>query len=328
MLALRRFRIAPLLLLAVLGGDLAWQATHQDQPLRWLRASQVAPAPSGSAAFLLARQRSDGPFRIATAAPEPVLVHQLGAHRSPSARALLLDQEAPATRARGRRGVQPRAPQALQPPDARLQRRARRSIATSSSHCARPRRSCARWPCATTSRRRASSPPGLPVVYRDRLSVVTRDPAALPFARIVRPGRAPLAARVVAREPDRIVIAPPGPGRLVVADLVYPGWKVRIDGKPARALAAGDLRAVEVPAGARRVTWVFTPPGVRAGRPDLARRAVRARRRRVRSLVARAPLVSSHPYWPSGQYPFRGASDPAGTFRWFHRGRTVCLCRG
>ena len=94
MLALRRFRIAPLLLLAVLGGDLAWQATHQDQPLRWLRASQVAPPPSGSAAFLLARQRSDGPFRIATAAPEPVLVHQLGAHRSPSARALLLDQEA------------------------------------------------------------------------------------------------------------------------------------------------------------------------------------------------------------------------------------------
>ncbi len=74
--------------------DLAWQATHQDQPLRWLRGSQVAPEPSGSAAFLLARQRAEGPFRIATAAPEPVLVHQLGAHRSRSARALLLDQEA------------------------------------------------------------------------------------------------------------------------------------------------------------------------------------------------------------------------------------------
>ena len=48
----------------------------------------------------------------------------------------------------------------------------------------------------------------------------------------------PEAARVISREPDRIVIAPPGPGRLVVADLVYPGWKVRIDGKPAPALAA------------------------------------------------------------------------------------------
>jgi hypothetical protein len=109
------------------------------------------------------------------------------------------------------------------------------------------------------------SPPGLPVVYRDRLSVVTRDDAALPFARIVRPGRAPQAARVVVRDPDRIVIAPPGPGRLVVADLVYPGWRVSIDGRPARALEAGDLRAVEVPVGARRVVWTFTPPGVRAG---------------------------------------------------------------
>ena len=84
----------PLALLLVLGGDLAWQATHQDQPLRWLRESQIAPEPSGSAAFLLARQRAEGPFRIATAAPEPTLVHQLGAHRSTSARALLLDQEA------------------------------------------------------------------------------------------------------------------------------------------------------------------------------------------------------------------------------------------
>ena len=81
----------------------------------------------------------------------------------------------------------------------------------------------------------------------------------------MRPGRAPLAARVVSREPDRIVIAPRGAGRLVVADLVYPGWKVSIDGKPARALAAGDLRAVEVPPGARRVTWTSRRPGVRAG---------------------------------------------------------------
>ena len=70
---------------------------------------------------------------------------------------------------------------------------------------------------------------------------------------------------MISREPDRIVIAPPGPGRLVVADLVYPGWKVSIDGRGARALAAGDLRAVDVPAGARRVTWTFTPPGVRLG---------------------------------------------------------------
>ena len=40
-------------------------------------------------------------------------------------------------------------------------------------------------------------PQGLRVVYRDRLSVVTQDHDALPFARIVRPGRAPEAARVL-----------------------------------------------------------------------------------------------------------------------------------
>jgi hypothetical protein len=105
----------------------------------------------------------------------------------------------------------------------------------------------------------------LPVVYRDRLSVVTRDDRALPFARIEQDGRAPRAVRVLSREPDRIVIAPPGAGRLVVADLVYPGWKVSIDGHSAKALAEGDLRAVDVPAGARRVTWTFTPPGVKLG---------------------------------------------------------------
>jgi uncharacterized membrane protein YfhO len=46
---------------------------------------------------------------------------------------------------------------------------------------------------------------------------------------------------------------------------VYPGWRVEIDGRTAPALAAGDLRAVDVPPGARRVVWTFTPPGARAG---------------------------------------------------------------
>ena len=156
-LALRRFPLAPLALLAVLGGDLAWQATHQDQPLRWLRASQIAPPPAGSAAFLLARQRSDGPFRIATAAPEPVLVHQLGAHRSPSARALLLDQEALRLGLEDVAGYNP----------VHLKRYKRLMLASNGGRevdrhfelalRSRPR-SCARWRCATTSRLRATSP--------------------------------------------------------------------------------------------------------------------------------------------------------------------------
>jgi hypothetical protein len=263
-LALRRFPLAPLALLAVLAGDLAWQATHQDQRLRWLTASQVAPKPSGSAAFLLARQRAEGPFRFATAAPEPVLVHQLGAHRSASARALLLDQEGLRLGLEDVAGYNP----------VHLKSYNRLMLASNGGQAvdrhfefalryATPQlRSLAvRYYVSPPGRQ----PAGLPVVYRDRLSVITRDPRALPFARIVRPQRAPLPARVVSREPDRIVIAPPAAGTLVLADLAYPGWKVKIDGAPARSLKEGDLRAVVVPAGARLVTWQFTPPGVRLG---------------------------------------------------------------
>ena len=106
-------------------------------------------------------------------------------------------------------------------------------------------------------------PPGLPVVYRDRLSVVTRDDDALPFARIVRAGQAPQAARVISREPDRIVIAPPGPGRLVVADLVYPGWKVAIDGQSGPGVRGGrPARGRGSARSADGSTWAFTPPGV------------------------------------------------------------------
>jgi hypothetical protein len=259
-----RAALIPLALLLVLGADLAWQAGHQDQRLRWLRESQITPEPSGSAAFLLARQRAEGPFRIATAAPEPTLVHQLGAHRSKSARALLLDQEALRLGLEDVAGYNP----------VHLKRYDRLMLASNGGrkvdrHFELALRSATPQLRSLAVRYYVSppgkSPAGLPVVYRDRLSVVTRDDAALPFARIVRPGRAPQAARVVSRAPDRIEIAPPGPGRLVVADLVYPGWRVEIDGRPVPALEAGDLRAVEVPPGARRVVWTFTPPGARAG---------------------------------------------------------------
>ena len=85
------------------------------------------------------------------------------------------------------------------------------------------------------------------------------------------------------------MIAPPGPGRLVVADLVYPGWKVEIDGRAHTRSSDGDLRAVEVPAGAKLVTWTFTPPG-RAPRSGISLVALlAAARRRARPLAARSP---------------------------------------
>ena len=40
---------------------------------------------------------------------------------------------------------------------------------------------------------------------------------------------------------------------------------MRVDGRLLPTLAEGDLRAVDVPAGARRVVWAFVPDGVLVG---------------------------------------------------------------
>ena len=46
----------------------------------------------------------------------------------------------------------------------------------------------------------------------------------------------------------------------VFADPLYPGWQVRVDSRPAKAVAAyGALRAVAVESGEHRVEWVYRP---------------------------------------------------------------------
>ena len=85
-------------------------------------------------------------------------------------------------------------------------------------------------------------PPGLPVVYRDRGTVITRDPAALPLARVVRAGSSPQPARIVRREPDRVDIVTGGAaGTLVLADAAYPGWHVSVDGHEAHGETVDSL---------------------------------------------------------------------------------------
>jgi hypothetical protein len=52
----------------------------------------------------------------------------------------------------------------------------------------------------------------------------------------------------------------------VFADPLYPGWQVRVDSRPANALAAyGALRAVAVEAGEHTVEWVYRPWSVWIG---------------------------------------------------------------
>jgi hypothetical protein len=58
----------------------------------------------------------------------------------------------------------------------------------------------------------------------------------------------------------------PGPSILRLADLAFPGWKVTIDGREAKALVADYmLRAVAVPAGRHKVVWEFHDPAFERG---------------------------------------------------------------
>jgi hypothetical protein len=266
-LTLRRPRYAmggAVLLLVVLAADLGW---HGYQRFDWRPDSEVLPPPAPSAQFLLGRQAAEGPFRIATVAPFPILNHQLGAARSPQARALLLDQEALAV---GLEDVAGYNPVHLDAYDEFM--RASNGGHSVDRHFELALRAATPQLRALSVRYYVSppghAPAGLAVVYRDSRSVVTRDPRALPFVRL-EAGGTTRAATVLDREPDRIVARTPAggkAGRVVVADLDYPGWKVSVDGRPAKGLVAdGVLRAVDVPAGAHTVEWRFEPAAIRHG---------------------------------------------------------------
>jgi hypothetical protein len=65
---------------------------------------------------------------------------------------------------------------------------------------------------------------------------------------------------------SRVTLAPEGSGTLVLSETWYPGWRARIDGRPARVLQVdGVLRGVCLPAGAREVIFEFDPPLVKVG---------------------------------------------------------------
>jgi uncharacterized membrane protein YfhO len=75
-------------------------------------------------------------------------------------------------------------------------------------------------------------------------------------------------ARIVTYEPDRVVLRADArrAGLVVLSDVVYPGWKATVDGRPAD-LERVDyvLRGVRVPAGAHRVEMRFEPASFTVG---------------------------------------------------------------
>lgn len=75
-------------------------------------------------------------------------------------------------------------------------------------------------------------------------------------------------ARIVSYEPERVVVDASArrPGELVLTDVHYPGWKVRVDGRDADLHRVDYLlRGVELEAGTHRVEFRYEPGSWRAG---------------------------------------------------------------
>jgi hypothetical protein len=72
-------------------------------------------------------------------------------------------------------------------------------------------------------------------------------------------------AAVKLHEPNRIEVetSAPAPSLLVLAENYYPGWRARLDGRPAEILRVNyGLRGVVVPAGAHEVVFIYRPASV------------------------------------------------------------------
>jgi hypothetical protein len=274
LLLLRAPRIPAVLACAlvpgVLGGDLAWHdytLRNTRQPAAdWQPAARTFPPAPATARFLLERRASEGPTRFASLVDDFTRRKQLRFGRSADHRDLLLDMAATRYGLEDVAGYDP------------LQLAAYRDeIAVSNGRRSSDRHFLWVERAPTRLLRRLGVryyvaapghvPPGMPVVLRTPQATVVRDDKALPLARVNRPGRTDL-ARILVRDPDRVVIAtPPGPaGRLVLADPPCPGWSVTIDGHSAPVRDQDGLfRAVDLPAGPHTVEWTFAPRSVKIG---------------------------------------------------------------
>jgi hypothetical protein len=86
------------------------------------------------------------------------------------------------------------------------------------------------------------------------------QPASLPA------GEGIISAPVPVITPNKVMLTADGPGLLVISEIYYPGWIVRVDNKRESMLqSAGILRAVNLPAGTHLVTFTYEPVTMYAG---------------------------------------------------------------
>ena len=262
---------------AVLAIDLVRHDYRQQNPhqpaANWDPASETFPPAPETARFLLARRAAEGPTRFATLANDFTLRKQLRFGRSAEHRNLLLDMAGTRYGLEDVAGYDP------------VQLLAYRDAINASNGNPQPDRHFL-WVEVAPKRllrelgvRYYVAQEGQVLTqaegraaHADRHRAARRQGAAdradqPPGRDCGDPGRTD-AARIVVREPDRVVVeSPPGPaGRLVLADPPYPGWSVTVDGKPAtERVQRGLFRAVDLPAGPHRVEWRFQPASVKHG---------------------------------------------------------------
>lgn len=73
------------------------------------------------------------------------------------------------------------------------------------------------------------------------------------------------AARVAEYRANRVTIEADSAvgGRLILTDLIYPGWQVSVDGQPATPVEVDRMyRAVDLPPGPHRVEWTYRPASI------------------------------------------------------------------
>ncbi len=110
------------------------------------------------------------------------------------------------------------------------------------------------------------------VPQRDSSIWLTSDMAAIDPLKTVslevnpdpqpQPAAGPETVEITGFQPTEVQVKATltSPGIVVLSEVDYSGWEVRIDGRPAKPLRAyGMFRAVAVPAGEHQITWTFHP---------------------------------------------------------------------
>ena len=96
-------------------------------------------------------------------------------------------------------------------------------------------------------------------IYRNRMAL----PRAWIQSEDAMPGEQSRPVVLSSRSPDQINLTVEGPGLLVLSEIIYPGWKAWVDGKPAPVqVVAGLLRGVTLEPGPHRVVFAFQPMSI------------------------------------------------------------------